>query len=92
MLRRGFSSAAGLLKSDLVNARVLNVVKSIRCVPPSVGATQPFSELGFDSLIKKDLWDKLENEFCVEVAENDVAKFNTVEDVTKYFAAHPKAR
>ena len=91
-MRRGFSTAAGLLKADAVSARVLNVVKNIRCVPPSVTTTQPFSEMGFDSLIKKDFCVLLENEFRVEVAEKDAANFNSVEDVTKYFSAHPKAR
>ena len=92
MQRRAFSAAAGLLPSAQVSSRVLNVVKTIRCVPPSVRATQKFSELGFDSLYRKDLHSKLEAEFRVDVAEKDAASFQSVEDVTKFFSTHPKAR
>lgn len=92
MQRRAFSAAAGLLPSAQVSQRVLSVVKTIRCVPPSLSATQKFSELGFDSLYRKDLHAKLEAEFRVDVAEKDAANFHCADDVTKFFAAHPKAR
>lgn len=92
MLRRGFSTAAGMLPSTNVSARVLSVLKNIRCVPPSVTANTKFSDLGFDSLIKKDLCNLLENEFCVEVPAKDAANFHSAQDVTKYFSNHPKAR
>ena len=93
MLRRGFSSvAAGLLPAANVSSRVLNVVKNIRCVPPSVTAGAKFSDLGLDSLYRKELNTKLEQEFCVEIAAKDADAFHSVEDVTKYFASHPKAR
>lgn len=86
------STAAGLLPSANVSSRVLNVMKNIRCVPETVAATAKFSDLGLDSLHKKELAGMLEKEFCVEVSANSAANFHSVEDVTKFFSSHPKAR
>lgn len=92
MWRRTMSTAAGLLPAANVSTRVLNVLKNIRCVPQTVAANAKFSDLGLDSLHKKELTPMLESEFCVEVPANAAANFHSVEDVTKYFSSHPKAR
>ena len=92
MQRRAFSSAAGLLNSSHVSSRVLNVVKTIRCVPDNMAATTKFNDVGFDSLYRKDLAAKLQAEFRVDLTEKDVANFHNCEDVTKFFSSHPKAR
>ena len=81
-----------MLPSANVSARVVNVLKTIRCVPPSVGASTSFSELGLDSLHRKDLQSKLEAEFRVELGDKEAAAFQSVQDVTNFFAGHPKAR
>jgi len=93
---RGFATgppAGSYLSKAEVTERVLDVVKTIRSVPPTVTSDASFSALGFDSLIRKELWAKFEDEFCVEVPQKDAdAQFVSVEGVVKYFAGHPKAR
>lgn len=95
-VRRAASSSApqgSFLTAADVTARVLNVVKTIRSVPPTVSADAKFAELGFDSMIRKELWTKFEDEFCVEVPPQDAERaFVSVADVSKYFSSHPKAR
>ena len=87
------SSAASFLAAADVTARVLSVVKTIRSVPPTVSADAKFAELGFDSMVRKELWTKFEDEFCVEVPPHDAERvFVSVAEVSKYFSAHPKAR
>lgn len=80
------------LPAEDVSERVLNVLKSIKSVPPTVDANQTFAELGFDSLLKKDFWTKLEDEFCVEIAEKDAAGFKSATDASTFIGKHPKAR
>ena len=88
----GSGSGAAFLPAVEVSNRVLNVVKSTRFVPDSVQLSATFNELGFDSMTRKDLWVKLEDEFCVEVPEADATTFLSVEDVTAYFSSNAKAR
>jgi acyl carrier protein len=84
--------AGSFLSKAEVTDRVLRVVKSIRSVPPTIGAEASFASLGLDSLVRKELWSKFEDEFCVEVPPKDADTFVSVEGVSKYFASHPKAR
>lgn len=85
--------AGSYLSKAEVTDRVLNVVKTIRSVPPTITADASFSTLGFDSLIRKELLTKFEDEFCVEVPAKDAdTLFVSVEGVSKYFSSHPKAR
>ena len=88
----GSANSAAFLPAGEVSNRVLNVVKSVRFVADSVQSTANFNDLGFDSMTRKELWVKLEDEFCVEVSEADATDFLSVEDVTTYFSSHPKAR
>jgi acyl carrier protein len=96
VVNRGFATgppAGSYLSKAEVTARVLDVVKTIRSVPPTVTSDASFSGLGFDTLIRKELWAKFEDEFCVEVPQKDAdAQFVSVEGVVNYFAGHPKAR
>ena len=87
-----FPSGAFLPMTE-VTERVMNVMKkTVRSVPPTVGADANFASLGFDSLARKDLWARLEEEFCVEIPAKDVDAFVSVDGVSKYFSSHPKAR
>ncbi len=91
--RRGFSSVpATFLAADEVTSRVLGVMKSIKSVPPTVAPESSFAELGFDSLIRKDFWMKLEDEFCVEISSKDATAFKSAGDAASFIAKHPKAR
>ena len=89
---RAFSVPGTFLSAEHVSERVLSVLKSMKCVPPTVVANQPLSDLGFDSLLKKDFWTKLEDEFCVEIAEKDAAGFKSATDASAFISKHPKAR
>jgi acyl carrier protein len=76
-----------------VEERVISVVKSIRSAPPSVERSHHFvADLHFDSLIRKDLTSKLEDEFCVSVSSKDADQFLAVSDAINFFVNHPKAR
>jgi len=94
---RGLATAAApgsYLPKAVVQERVINVVKSIRSVPRDFADTEAsFGDLGFDSLVRKELWLKLEDEFCVPVASKDAeSTFSTVSSVVQFFSSHPKAR
>lgn len=76
-----------------IAARVVNVVKSSKFSPHEVKLSDNFVEnFGFDSLLRKDLNEKLSKEFCVTVPENAADRFVTVQAVVDYFSTHPKAR
>ena len=90
---RAFGAVPGTyLPADEVTGRVMDVMRTIKSVPPTADAAQSFSELGFDSLIRKDFWTKLEDEFCVEIAEKDASAFKSAADASAFIAKHPKAR
>lgn len=84
---------AAYLDVQEVTERVTNVVKSIRSAPPTVDAGAYFvADLGFDSLIRKELNEKLADEFCVTVPAKDSELFISVASAIQYFSTHPKAR
>jgi acyl carrier protein len=90
-----FSSvpAAAFLPKAVVTERVISVVKSIRSAPREVDIKNHFvADLGFDSMIRKELTTKLGEEFCVTIPAKDANSLLSVMDSVEYFAAHPKAR
>jgi acyl carrier protein len=93
-----FSSvpAAAFLPKAVVTERVISVVKSIRSAPSApreVDIKNHFvADLGFDSMIRKELTTKLGEEFCVTIPAKDSNSLLSVMDSVEYFAAHPKAR
>jgi acyl carrier protein len=85
--------AASFLPQEEVASRVTAVIKSLKYSPPTFPADAAFvSDLGFDSLIVKDLIVRLEDEFCVEVPADAAKAFVSVAPVVGFFASHPKAR
>ena len=83
----------GFLTEEVVNKRVLDVVKSIKSCPEQLNNDSLYvADLGFDSLIRKELYNKLSDEFCVNLAEKEKDSLISVETTTKYFSSHPKAR
>jgi acyl carrier protein len=92
--RRCMSSpAAGLVPEAAVTARVLDVVQGLKWAPESVAVDAHFvNDLEFDSLIQKDLIEKLGAEFCVSIPHKDAKGIVTVKAAVDFFAAHPKAR
>jgi acyl carrier protein len=94
MSSRGMSTLpkACFLSEDAVRERVKCVVGNMRSAPENVADDAHFvSDLKFDSLHRKELTGKLENEFCVRMPK-DAKELLSVGDATKFFATHPKAR
>ena len=94
-MMRSFSTvpAAAYLPTAQVTERVINIVKSIRSAPRAVEISHHFvADMGFDSLIRKELSTKLEEEFCVTLAAKDADSLLSVKAAVDYFSAHPKAR
>lgn len=85
--------AGSYLPADDVTNRVLNVVKSIKSTPRTISVESHFTvDLGFDSLLRKDVLSKLEEEFCVPVPAPTADSILSVHSAVKYFSSHPKAR
>ena len=84
--------SAAFLPLSEVTERVLNVVRSIRSSPHSLSENDHFvSDLGFDSLVRKTLNMKLNEEFCITPAKG-AATHLSVQDAVSFFSQHPKAR
>lgn len=49
-------------------------------------------DLGLDSLDTVEVVMAFEEEFAVEIPDNDADKIVTCEDAIKYFASHPQAK
>ena len=85
------TNPAGNLPKPDVLCRVVSVVASFRNAPKSVPTDAYFAaDLGFDSLLRAQLADKLEEEFRVALPQID--NFPSVESVVEYYASHAKAR
>jgi len=92
---RNFSSIPPLsyLPVDLVQSRVLNVVHQIKSVPEKIPEDANLVvDLRFDSMLRKEFYDKLEAEFCVPIPAENRKQFVNVYDTVKYFASNPKSR
>ena len=92
---RSFSNvpATAYLSEDVVSKRVFEIVKSIKSCPEDVSVDSLFvSDLGFDSLLRKELYDKLSDEFCVNLLEKEKDTLISVSSSIRYFSTHPKAR
>lgn len=81
------------LQRTEVESRVLQVLKSMPSVPPTVSPTAVFaSDLEFDSIHRKELVEKLSQEFCVVVPAEAGNGFVSVQSAVDFFAKHPKAK
>lgn len=94
MIRR-FSTlpARCFLPKDVVEGRVINVIKSIRLKPENVAGNSHFvATLQLDTLQRKELLFKLGDEFCVEIPASKVGAINCIPSAVEYFSTHSKAR
>lgn len=81
------------LNKQAVEERVIAVIKSMPSSPRVVDpAAQFVSDLRFDSLHRKDLFEKLSKEFCVSIPKEKEEAIVSVPTAVQYFASHPKAR
>lgn len=85
--------AGSFLSKNEVTRRVLDVLRSVKSCPTDVSVEQNFaSDLKFDSMIRRDLNNKIADEFCVHVGAGESEKFVNGASVVSYITKHPKAR
>eukprot|EP01041_Mallomonas_annulata_P005297 gene5297-10591_t len=90
---RRFSTrpSATYLSAAEVKTRVLDILQSFPSSPKVIGDNAHFvADLGFDSLLRRDVTSKLESEFCVSLSKG--ANIVDVQSAIQYFSTHPKAR
>lgn len=82
------------LAHDKVRDRVLNVVKSFEKVDPAkVNEHSHFhKDLGIDSLDATELIMSLEEEFVIEIPDDQAQKITSCDDAIKYIVSHPHAK
>ena len=92
---RRFSTlpARCFLPKNVVESRVIDVIKSLRLKPENVPGNAHFvATLQFDTLQRKELLFKLGDEFCVEIPASKLGTINCVPSAVEYFSTHSKAR
>uniref|UniRef100_UPI002FE4FB72 NDUFAB1-alpha n=1 Tax=Euglena gracilis TaxID=3039 RepID=UPI002FE4FB72 len=83
-------SAIHFLDREDVTKRVLKIVAAFDKVTKEVKADSHFvNDLGLDSLDVVEVVMSLEQEFNVDMSNQDAEKIHTVKDAIDYFCAHP---
>lgn len=67
-----------------VAAKVINIVMSELRLEKAVNEQDTFTDLGADSLDMVELILKFEEEFSIEISDDDVEKLTSVKDVIDY--------
>ncbi|KAF8591940.1 acyl carrier protein [Ramaria rubella] len=88
-----FSTAAGLSKED-IHARIVDVLKSFEKVTHTgVQASSSFTEdLGLDSLDTVEVLMAVEEEFGIEIPDEEADEIRTVQQAIDYISKTPEAR
>ncbi len=89
-----YYSAEHLDQSE-VSKRVLNVVKNFHKIDNSIEVKPEsnfINDLGLDSLDTVEVVMKFEDEFCIEIPDNEAEKIQTCSDAIKYVLSHPHAK
>jgi acyl carrier protein len=81
------------LPRSIVLRRVGDVISSLR-ESPIVDSEEKYlvADFKLDSLRRKELLSKLEEEFCVKINLDNQEKMLSVKDIVTYFSSHPKSR
>jgi len=92
--KRKFASGDTFLDAGEVTERILAVVKSFdKCEASKVTPTAKFKEdLGLDSLDVVEVVMAIEEEFALEIPDNEADKISTIEEAIQYISAHPAAK
>jgi len=92
--KRKFASGDTFLDAGEVTERILAVVKSFdKCEASKVTPTAKFKEdLGLDSLDIVEVVMAIEEEFALEIPDNEADKISTIEEAIQYISAHPAAK
>ena len=91
--RRAYAAAEDGLSREAVTERVLGVVRAFEKVEPdAVKEDSHFAnDLGLDSLDTVELGLALEDEFAIEIPDEDAEAIVSVADAVNYIAGHPSA-
>lgn len=91
---RNFGNAQTFLDEKEVADRVLQVVKNFEKVEPGkVTAAARFKEdLSLDSLDVVEVVMAIEEEFALEIPDNEADKIASIGDAIKYITSHPQAK
>eukprot|EP00591_Stephanopyxis_turris_P003584 CAMPEP_0195521916 /NCGR_PEP_ID=MMETSP0794_2-20130614/19680_1 /TAXON_ID=515487 /ORGANISM="Stephanopyxis turris, Strain CCMP 815" /LENGTH=110 /DNA_ID=CAMNT_0040651569 /DNA_START=48 /DNA_END=380 /DNA_ORIENTATION=+ len=86
--------SAGFLDANEVAERVQNVVKNFEkvdaaAVTPSAHFT---NDLGLDSLDTVEVVMAIEEEFTIEIPDDQADKLLSISDAVEFIAAHPQAK
>ncbi|CCI48252.1 unnamed protein product [Albugo candida] len=89
-----FFSAQTFLDRHEVSDRVLSVIKNFEKVDGDkvTDAAKFVDDLGLDSLDVVEVIMAMEEEFTIEIPDNEVDKLTTPAQVIEYVAAHPMAK
>ncbi|KAJ3844889.1 acyl carrier protein [Lentinula raphanica] len=92
LLPRYHSAAAGLSRSD-IELRVLDVLKGFEKVDPAkLTTTSSFEkDLGLDSLDAVEVVMAVEEEFMIEIPDEEADNIQTVDQAIDYIAKTPEA-
>lgn len=87
------SPSATFLATDIVAERVNTVLRNNELVDPSkITNSITFADLGLDSLDAVEVVMAFEEEFNIEIADEEADRILSVEDAIKYISSHPGAR
>ncbi|KAJ1459301.1 acyl carrier protein [Pelagophyceae sp. CCMP2097] len=90
---RLFSTAEAFLPKDECTERILGVVKAFEKVDPNlVRAEADFKSLALDSLDIVEVVMAIEEEFAIEIPDNEADKILTIADAVDYVSTHPMAK
>ncbi len=86
--------AVNFLNKADVQERVLTVIKASEKVDQKkVTPTAHFiNDLGLDSLDTTELVMAMEEEFCIEIPDNEAERMSSCIDVVEYVSGHPQAK
>jgi NADH dehydrogenase (ubiquinone) 1 alpha/beta subcomplex 1 len=92
---RPFSGSSFLDRAD-AEARVLDVLKRFPKIKESSVAVDIKSNLGdslgLDSLDQVELIMEIEEEFTIEITDDNLEKIHTVEDIVSYVTSNPMSQ
>jgi len=88
-----FFSDTHFLKAEDVEKRVLSVIKNFQKVDAAaVTKDSQFRDLGLDSLDEVELGLEVENEFAIEIPDNEMENVHSIPDFVKLICSHPTAK
>lgn len=91
---RHFSAPPAFLDAGEVTERILTVVKNFDKVDPvKVNASVKFADdLGLDSLDIVEVVMAIEDEFAIEIPDQEADKISSIQEAIDYIASHPTAK